>query len=202
MRHTGYSDRALRARKLVRDARILRDELDERPDDPFVLFNLGAIAIERQEWREALGLLRRSLAGSAPTDSITRKLFALIARAHQMLGEPRQALAACAAGLELDPDDAELIFRKAVIRAPDGRRRRGRGGAGSGSSPSAGPSSSPASTKGSTATSPAATSPPWPPSGATTTRRRGSGASARRMPRRPGGAGEAAGSRVPAEAAR
>ena len=29
----------------------------------------------------------RSLAGSAPTDSITRKLFALIARAHQMLGD-------------------------------------------------------------------------------------------------------------------
>ena len=56
VRHTGYSDRALRARKLVRDARILRDELDERPDDPFVLFNLGAIAIERQEWREALAL--------------------------------------------------------------------------------------------------------------------------------------------------
>ena len=41
----------------MRDARILRDELDERPDDPFVLFNLGAIAIERQEWREALALL-------------------------------------------------------------------------------------------------------------------------------------------------
>jgi glycosyltransferase involved in cell wall biosynthesis/tetratricopeptide (TPR) repeat protein len=127
VRHTGYSDRALRARKLVRDARILRDELDERPADPFVLFNLGAIAIERQEWREALDLLRRSLAGSAPTDSITRKLFALIARAHQMLGEPRAALSACAAGLELDPEDAELIFREAVVRRhtgdPDGARR-------------------------------------------------------------------------------
>ena len=120
VRHTGYSDRALRARKLVRDARILRGELDERPDDPFVLFNLGAIAIERQEWREALALLRRSLAGSAPTDSITRKLYALIARAHQMLGEPREALAACAEGLELDPEDAELIFRAAVVRRQTG----------------------------------------------------------------------------------
>ncbi len=127
VRHTGYSDRALRARKLVRDARILRDELDERPDDPFVLFNLGAIAIERQEWREALGLLRRSLAGSAPTDSITRKLYALVARAHQMLHEPREALAACAEGLTLDPEDAELIFRAAVVRRqtgdPEGARR-------------------------------------------------------------------------------
>ena len=127
VRHTGYSDRDLRARKLVRDARILHGELEERPDDPFVLFNLGAIAIEQKEWRKAHGLLRRSLAGSAPTDSITRKLFALIARAHQMLGEPREALAACAAGLELDPEDAELIFREAVIRRhtgnPEGARR-------------------------------------------------------------------------------
>ena len=104
----------------MRDARILRDELDERPDDPFVLFNLGAIAIERQDWREALALLRRSLAGSAPTDSITRKLFALIARAHQMLGEPREALAVCAEGLALDPDDAELLFREAVVRRQTG----------------------------------------------------------------------------------
>jgi tetratricopeptide (TPR) repeat protein len=116
VRHTGYVDRAVRARKLDRDTRILRDELEERPDDPFVLFNLGAIAIERREWREALALLGRSLAGSAPSDSITRKLHALIARAHQMLGEPDRALAACAAGLAVDPDDAELLFREAVVR--------------------------------------------------------------------------------------
>jgi len=116
VRHTGYTDRALRARKLDRDARILRQELAERADDPFVLFNLGAIAIERQDWRQALDNLRHSLSGSAPTDSITRKLYALIARSHQMLGEPQQALAACAAGLAIDPDDAELLFREAVVR--------------------------------------------------------------------------------------
>jgi tetratricopeptide (TPR) repeat protein len=127
VRHTGYTDRAVRARKLARDTRILRDELEERPNDPFILFNLGAIAIERQEWREALSLLGCSLAGSAPSDSITRKLHALIARAHRMLGEPHEALAACAAGLAVDPDDAELLFREAVVRRhaadPGGARR-------------------------------------------------------------------------------
>jgi tetratricopeptide (TPR) repeat protein len=60
--------------------------------------------------------LRHSLAGSAPTDSITRKLYALIARSHLMLGEPQQALAACAMGLAIDPDDAELLFREAIVR--------------------------------------------------------------------------------------
>ncbi len=35
------------------------EELNDRPDEPFILFNLGAIAIERKDWREALGYLRR-----------------------------------------------------------------------------------------------------------------------------------------------
>jgi glycosyltransferase involved in cell wall biosynthesis len=115
VRHTGYTDPALRARKLERDARILRVELSERPDEPFVLFNLGAIAVERQEWRDALGYLTRSLERSAPGDSITRKLFALIARAHQMMGDFHAALRACAEGLSFHPEDAELWFRQAVV---------------------------------------------------------------------------------------
>ena len=36
---------------------------------------------------------QRSLAGSAPTDSIVRKLFALIARAHQMMGDSQAGTA-------------------------------------------------------------------------------------------------------------
>jgi tetratricopeptide (TPR) repeat protein len=115
VRHTGYHDSALRERKLQRDSKILMEELAERPDDPFVLFNLGSIAVERQDWTSALDYLNRSLAGSAPTDSITRKLFALISRAHQMLGNLRGALQVCADGLRLDADDAELLFRETVL---------------------------------------------------------------------------------------
>jgi tetratricopeptide (TPR) repeat protein len=115
VRHTGYVDVALRVRKLERDARILQEELSDRPDEPFILFNLGAIAIERKDWEGALAYLGKSLAHSAPGDSITRKLFALIARAHQMRGDSAAALLVCAEGLTVDPEDAELLFRKAVI---------------------------------------------------------------------------------------
>jgi glycosyltransferase involved in cell wall biosynthesis len=115
VRHTGYTDRALRARKLERDSRILREELKDRPDDPFVLFNLGSIAIEQRDWRGSLQYLKRSLARSAPTDSITCKLFALIARAHQMLGDSQSAVRTCEEGLKYEPADAELWFRKAVV---------------------------------------------------------------------------------------
>jgi glycosyltransferase involved in cell wall biosynthesis len=122
VRHTGYTDLALRHRKLGRDEAILRGDLEERPNDPFVLFNLGSIAIERQDWAKSLEYLRHSLAGSAPTDSITRKLYALIARSHQMLREPQRALQACAEGLSIDPEDAELLFREAVVRRNCGDR--------------------------------------------------------------------------------
>src|SRR5262249_13368926 len=96
------------------------EDLAGRPDDPFLQFNLGAIAVEREQWTVALDYLKRSLAGSGPSDSITRKLLALIARSHQMLGDLPAALRACAEGLALDPEDAELWFRKAVVH-----RRRG-----------------------------------------------------------------------------
>ena len=116
VRHVGYNDPDLRKRKLGRDRAILESEAADRPDDPFVLFNLGAIALEADDPRAALGSLRRSLSLSAPTDSITRKLYALIARCHQLVGEPEAALAACRAGLAIDGDDAELWFRMGVLR--------------------------------------------------------------------------------------
>ncbi len=80
VRHTGYVDQALRSRKLDRDSRILLQELEARPDDPFTLFNLGSIAGERKDWNNALRYLERSLKLSASSDSIVRKLYALIAR--------------------------------------------------------------------------------------------------------------------------
>jgi GT2 family glycosyltransferase len=120
VRHTGYVDPAVRGRKLERDQALLEAELAKDPSEPFVLFNLGGIALERSRWREALDYFRRSLAGSAPTDSIVRKLHAMIAKAHQSLGESDAALAACSAGLAEDPDDAELLFRKAVLHRRSG----------------------------------------------------------------------------------
>jgi glycosyltransferase involved in cell wall biosynthesis len=72
VRHTGYVDRALRAKKLERDTKILERELEDRPNDPFVLFNLGAIAVELRAWPESLDFLKRSLAGSAPTEKLER----------------------------------------------------------------------------------------------------------------------------------
>ncbi len=50
-----------------------------------------------------------------------RKLFPLIARYHQSLGDLAGALAVCAEGLSFHPDDAELLFRKAVTHRKAGQ---------------------------------------------------------------------------------
>ena len=175
VRHTGYVDIALRARKLGRDRGILLEELKDRPEEPFILFNLGAIAIEQKDWHGALEYLGKSLANSAPSDSITRKLFALIARAQQMRGRFGRG----ADGLRRGAGDRPR-GRRAAVPQGGGAPQPGRVGGGGGvladdPDPHGGPSGSPAWTWGSTGTSPGATWRRWPPSGATPTRRRGSG---------------------------
>ena len=113
--HTGYQDPALRGRKLHRDLRLLRLDLEAQPDEPFLLFNLGCILQELRRFPEALPALRRSLERSHPSDSIVRKLYGLIAGCHLALGQKREALASCRAGRQHYPDDAELLFREGQL---------------------------------------------------------------------------------------
>jgi glycosyltransferase involved in cell wall biosynthesis/tetratricopeptide (TPR) repeat protein len=114
--HTGYTDPALRRRKLERDLRLLRLEESEQPDNPFTMFNLGSVTQELGRPEEALPYLRRSLAGSHPNDSIVRKLYALIVGCHRALKQPNEAVAACAEGLQVCPGDTELLYLDAVLR--------------------------------------------------------------------------------------
>jgi glycosyltransferase involved in cell wall biosynthesis len=114
IQHTGHEDPALRRKKLERDLRLLLIENEERPDDPFTLFNLGSLYREIDRPAEALPLLQRSLERSRPRDSIVPKLHALIAGCLRKLGRPREALDACRAGRQQTLDD-ELLFLEALI---------------------------------------------------------------------------------------
>jgi GT2 family glycosyltransferase/predicted Zn-dependent protease len=120
--HTGYQDPALRRRKLDRDLRLLKLEEAEQPDHPFTLFNLGSVYQELGQTAEALTLFRRSLAGSQTEDSIVRKLYALIAQCHRLLGQPQEALAACQEGRGHYPEDVEILFQEALRRRDLGDR--------------------------------------------------------------------------------
>ncbi len=116
IQHTGYQDRAVRERKLQRDLRLLKLEEAEQPEHPFTLFNLGQVYQELGQATQALDCFRRSLERSRPTDSIVRKLYALLAQGHRALGQHQEALATCQKGLRDCPDDAELLFREGVAR--------------------------------------------------------------------------------------
>ncbi|HEX4590689.1 MAG TPA: glycosyltransferase, partial [Gemmataceae bacterium] len=115
IRHLGYADSALRRRKLDRDLRLLHLDDAAKPDDPFTLFNLGMVYHELGKTAEALPLLHRSLERSKSTDSIVRKLYALIAGCHRRLGQAGQALAACREGRSYYPQDAELLFLEGLV---------------------------------------------------------------------------------------
>jgi GT2 family glycosyltransferase/tetratricopeptide (TPR) repeat protein len=114
--HTGYFDPALRRRKLERDLRLLELERQERPEDPFVLFNLGQIYQETHQLAAALVCLERSRQLSRPADSIVHKLYAMIAHCQRELGRPADALATCQAGQLHHPGDVELLFQEALAR--------------------------------------------------------------------------------------
>jgi tetratricopeptide (TPR) repeat protein len=113
--HIGYEDPALRSRKTQRNLRLLLLEKEERPDDPFTLFNLGWTYHELGENVKAVPNLKRSLERSGPGDSITRKLYALLTQCHLELGQSREALAVCRAGQARCPDDAELLFLEGTL---------------------------------------------------------------------------------------
>ncbi len=115
VRHVGYVDRALRNRKLARDFEILLGEHEDNPNEPFVLFNLGTIALEHGDNPRALEFLHKSLMLSRPNDSITKQLYSLLSRVHQRMNDFALAKAAVDKGLTFEPNDAELLFRKGVL---------------------------------------------------------------------------------------
>jgi len=124
IRHRGYADARAKERKRKRDWNILRRHLLSSPNDSFVLYNLGIIVFERKRWPEALEYFRRSLVNVSNLDGTApfrRKLFSMLAWTHQVMGNLEDSVRMCNMGLAIDPQDAELLFRKAV-----GYRYRGR----------------------------------------------------------------------------
>ena len=110
VRHVGYADPDARKRKLDRDLRLLTLDRAARPSDPFILFNLACVYQELGDHARAEPLARESLNRSHRTDSIVRKLYAILARGRLAAGDWAGAAEACRAGLRDCPGDAELLF--------------------------------------------------------------------------------------------
>jgi hypothetical protein len=115
IQHVGYVDRALRHRKLQRDLRLLILEREELGDHPFTLFNLGSVYLELGQPEVALPLLERSLERSHVSDSIVRKLYALIGSCHRRMDQLQHALESYQRGRQHYPDDGELLLSEGLM---------------------------------------------------------------------------------------
>jgi tetratricopeptide (TPR) repeat protein len=108
-------------RKLERDLRILSRELAERPEHPFVLFNLGMTYADAKQYDAAIDFLTRCIAVSTPDESHLRKAYALLVSSLGQAGRHDEAWLKCEAGRALYPDDKELLFRCAMLHHHFGR---------------------------------------------------------------------------------
>ncbi|MCA9118171.1 MAG: tetratricopeptide repeat protein, partial [Planctomycetaceae bacterium] len=120
--HSGADhSEAGRARKLERDFRILAKDLAERPEHPFVLFNLGMTCEDAGRHDDAVDYLRRCLTVSGPDESHVRKAYALLVSALTKADRHDEADTVCRSALEQLTDDRELLFRQATLHHHFGR---------------------------------------------------------------------------------
>lgn len=108
-------------RKLERDLRILHQELKERPEHPFVLFNLGMTYADARRYGDAIDFLEKCLAVSRPEESHLRKAYSLLVSALSQAERHDEAWRRCEEGLALYPGDKELLFRSAILHHHFGR---------------------------------------------------------------------------------
>lgn len=114
--HSGADHSAVgRQRKLDRDFKLLQLDLQERPDHPFVLFNLGMTYADAQQYDEAVHYLMRCLQVSTPQESHVRKAYALLVSALYQQARFDEAFRRCQEGRGIYPDDKELLFRQAML---------------------------------------------------------------------------------------
>jgi tetratricopeptide (TPR) repeat protein len=122
VRHSGndHSPEA-RQKKLDRDLRILQLESKANPDHPFVLFNLGMTYADAKQYTEAVAALDRCLAVSTPDESHLRKAYSLLVSTLSQARHEDAAWLRCQQGLQLYPDDKELLFRAGLLHHHFGR---------------------------------------------------------------------------------
>lgn len=109
------------ARKLERDFKLLRLELADRPDHPFVLFNLGMTHADAHQYDEAVQYLQRCIEVSQPEESHLRKAYALLVNSLSQAGRANEGWERCQQGRSLFQDDKELLFRQAMLQHEFGR---------------------------------------------------------------------------------
>jgi tetratricopeptide (TPR) repeat protein len=119
--HSGSEHSAeAKQKKYDRDLRLLKLDLAERPNHPFILFNLGMTFDDMGAHEEAVNWLRRCLEVSHIEESHVRKAYALLANSLSEMGNIREALSVCREGVKFFEHDLELRFREGILLHKNG----------------------------------------------------------------------------------
>jgi len=104
-----------RKKKLERDFRILKLDLLECPDHPFVLFNMGMTCEDAGMYEDANEYLLRSIQVAGQGESHLRKAWALRINCLSCMGQIAKAIDTATEALDKFPGDKELLFRRALL---------------------------------------------------------------------------------------
>lgn len=117
LHHYGYLDEIVREKqKRRRNIPILEKQLEQSPDEPFTLFNMGNEYLSMQDYKTALQYYEKAV------DSLKNRrvafvphLFFRIINCHENLGEQEKALRAIQAALNEFPRCTDYEFLRANI---------------------------------------------------------------------------------------
>ncbi len=113
--HLGYQETNARKRKRERNVRLLQMELDERPNDGFILFNLANAYMDAALVEEALGYMRRTLVHAPRGASYLAKVYFMLAGGCHILGRDEEALEHCREGRKRFPQSADIWFQEGIL---------------------------------------------------------------------------------------
>jgi glycosyltransferase involved in cell wall biosynthesis/tetratricopeptide (TPR) repeat protein len=121
--HRNYdTSEAGQQKKRLRDFRLLELDLKDRPDHPFVLFNLGMTYLHAtKDFEVAAQYLRRSLDRSDPNDSIVHIAYAMLTTCRVHQADWEAAIQVNEEGRHYHPEDPELLFLAGQIYQQVGR---------------------------------------------------------------------------------
>ena len=122
--HSGYDTSAEgQERKRERDFKLLKLDLEARPEHPFVNFNMGMTLHYVGDHAPAVHYLERSIRLAQPHESHVRKAFALLAGSLSRLEQWEQTMRCLDEALATVGDDPELYLMRAEMREQLGDRR-------------------------------------------------------------------------------
>lgn len=115
--HSGYDTSTDgQERKRVRDFKLLNLDLQERPQHPFVHFNMGMTLHYIGEFEPAVTYLRNAIRYAERHESHVRKAYALLVQSLLRVGRVQDSMEAVSEGLASVGEDPELFLLRAELR--------------------------------------------------------------------------------------